>query len=95
MPAVVIFLSDDLREKWSVPLTKQSDVACFKILAAHRLKFATLDFLMFCAYNQTPFPSQIYFFIGLPINYTFIPRISADDFFAISPSIYISFLLLL
>ena len=37
--AVVIFLFDNLREKGSVPLTKQS-VHVLKILAAHQLEVA-------------------------------------------------------
>ena len=40
--AVVIFWFDNLREKRSVPLTKQSGIACFQILVAHGLKTAAL-----------------------------------------------------
>ena len=39
---VVILLFDNLREESSVPLTKQSGIACFKNPLAHQLKIADL-----------------------------------------------------
>ena len=38
MLAIVIFLFDNLREKESVPLTKQPGIACLKNLVAQWLK---------------------------------------------------------
>ena len=38
--AVVTFLSDNLRGKRAVPLTKQSGTACLKTVVAHRCKIA-------------------------------------------------------
>ena len=40
---VIFFLFDNLREKRSVPLTKQSGTACLKILEAHWSEIAALD----------------------------------------------------